>query len=42
MVEEFRKPGDNPDGGEPKVEPGTKAADDKDASTKEGTPELKS
>lgn len=42
VVEEFRKPGDNPDGGEPKVEPGTKAADDKDASTKEGTPELKS
>lgn len=42
VVEESQKPGDRPDGGESKVEPGTEVADDKDASVKEGIPELKS
>lgn len=43
VVQECQKPGDHPDEGEPKVEPGTEAAaDDKDASLKEEDPELKS
>lgn len=42
VIEDSQKPGDLADGGEPKVEPGTEAVDDKDTSMKEGTPELKS
>ena len=42
VIEDAQKPGDRPDGGDPKAEPGTEAVDDKDASVKEGTPELKS
>lgn len=41
-VVESQKPGDHPEGGEPKVEPGAKAADGKDTSVKEGAAELKS
>lgn len=42
VVEETQKPGDLADRGEPKVEPGSEAVDDKDASMKGETPELKS
>lgn len=42
VAEESQKPGDLADGGEPKVEPGSEAVDDKDASTKGEAPELKS
>lgn len=41
-VVESQKPGDHPEGGEPKVEPGAKAADGKETSVKEGAAELKS
>ena len=42
VVEESQKPGDHPEGGEPKVEPGAEAVDGKDTSVKEGAAELKS
>lgn len=42
IVIESQKPGDHPEGGEPKVEPGAEAADDRDTSVKEGAAELKS
>lgn len=42
VVEESQKPGDHPEGGEPKVEPGAEAVDGKDTSVKEAAAELKS
>ncbi|CAH6817079.1 Gm19935 [Phodopus roborovskii] len=36
VVEQSQKPGDPPEGGEPKADPGTEAADGKDTSMKEG------
>ncbi|XP_048211573.1 uncharacterized protein LOC125358464 [Perognathus longimembris pacificus] len=42
VVEEYQKPGDQPEGEEPKPEAGIEAADHKDASLKEGAPEQKS
>uniref|UniRef100_A0A8C8UEL9 Predicted gene, 19935 n=1 Tax=Peromyscus maniculatus bairdii TaxID=230844 RepID=A0A8C8UEL9_PERMB len=42
VVVESQKPGGHPEGGEPKVDPGTEAADATDTSMKQGAPELKS
>lgn len=42
VVVESQKPGGHPEGGEPKVEPGTEAADATNTSMKQGAPTLKS